>query len=362
MEVPVSDGTLSPDPSLAAVSSGVDSLYVAVHGEMRTGTEAVFASMREMADDDAVAFDMGPEVGSFLLRLHGWRGYPIWLSSPRYELMLGAPKPFPVAYAQLHSAFIHTLGAEEAAAAVEQALRDFVRIGRITVSRIDLYTDTQGWTPPHDADRFVCRARKGTTYYDEPGEQFSSGRPLTGFKFGKGAVVARIYDKTLELRSRGETWPEVLWRGADASLPVWRVEFQFRREALGDCGLKTVADALGARDDLWEYGTRWLSLRTPTGSERRSNWPVAPEWEALRAVCMGMPRSALVRERVRTADERRLVRGFAGYASSLAAAWSDDDLDEVLRRAAPQVRRYLNERGTCFTDVARAKRRRRIGL
>jgi hypothetical protein len=127
-------------------------------------------------------------------------------------------------------------------------------------------------------------------------------------------------------------------------------------------GLPRLIDVLAGRDGLWQYGTQWLSLRTPTGSERRSNWPVAPEWETLRSVCIGSPWSPLVRTRVEQAEERRLVQGFAGYASSLAAAWSDDDLDNVLRRAAHTVRRYHAEGGICFSDVAKAKRERRIGL
>ncbi len=351
-----------PPASLTAVSSGVDSLYVAVHSELKGGVAEALTNARSLGGDDLVPFDMGEDVGSYLLRPHGWRRYPFWLSSPRYELMLGCPHPFPVAYTQLHSAFIHTVGIAEAVAAVERALRHFVVAPRLTASRMDVYADTQGWTPPADADRFVCRARRGTGYRDAPCEDHADGRRLSGFKFGKGAVVARIYDKTLELRGRGEDWPEVLWQDADREAPVWRVEFQYRSKALKALALQSIPAVLAGRDGLWEYGTRWLSLRTPTGSERRSNWPVAPEWEALRSVRIGTPCSPLVPERRRAADELRLIQGFAGYASALAAAWGDDDLDSVLCRAGHTTRRYHRDRGTTFASVADAKRRLRIGL
>jgi hypothetical protein len=287
------------------------------------------------------------------------------MSSPRYELMLGAAPPFPAAYVQLHSSYIHTLGVDDAAEAVTDLLRRRVfRDERMAVlpSRIDVYADVQGWEPSHqDYHRFVCRA-SGRRQYDEPSEMHASGKRLTGFTFGRGDVVARIYNKTLELRRRGQDWPLAIWRGGDPDTEVWRVEFQYRRKALTSFRLRTLSEVLEARQALWEYGLQWLSLRTPTGDAARWHWPVAPEWEALRRVLLGSPQSPLVRDRVRGADELRLLRGLGGYISALGAAWDERDMEAAWRRAAPRLGHYFEERGVSFAQLVRIKRSRRPGL
>jgi len=74
-------------------------------------------------------------------------------------------------------------------------------------SPIDVYADTQGWVPaPEDFRRFVCRGVR-RTLYEQPGRLHGQGRRLSGFTFGKGGIVARIYDKRLEMGRKGTTWP-----------------------------------------------------------------------------------------------------------------------------------------------------------
>jgi hypothetical protein len=62
--------------------------------------------------------DLGDNPEGFILKPHGWRGYPIWLRSARIELMLGAVDPFPPAFVQWHSPFIHAYGVDAAVAMV----------------------------------------------------------------------------------------------------------------------------------------------------------------------------------------------------------------------------------------------------
>ena len=346
------------------VAAGVDSLYLAVQGELDAATVHLLSALRDSGDDEATTFALEEQDGFVQLRPHGWRGYPLWLSSPRYELMLGAAPPFPAAYVQLHSTYIHTLGVEEAAATVTHLLRRRFFSGDPTMtvvpSRIDVYADVQGWEPqPDDYQRFVCRAR-GRTQYDEPSRMHGGGTRLTGFTFGRGDVVARIYNKTVELRSRGQDWPLAVWSGHDPDADVWRVEFQFRRKALTPLRLHTLSQVLAARQGLWEYGMEWLSLRTPSGDHVKGHWPVAPVWGALRRVLIGSPCSPLVRERVRRANELRLMQGLAGYVSALAASWNIHSLAAALYCAEPRLEMYFNERGVDFAQLVRTKRSRRL--
>lgn len=342
---------------MRVLASGVDSLYASVPGELVDGVVRALEATKGLGDADGTVLTFREEDGHFLLRRHGWRGYPFWLSSPRFELFVGAAAPFPPVYVALHSAHIHTLGVEEAVADVQAQLAPLL-CGevRLVPSRIDLYADVQGWQPrTSDFDRFICRGVR-RRLYEQPRELHGSGRRLSGFVFGKGDVVARIYDKSLEMRVRGSTWPELIWQGCDATAPVWRVEFQFRRGGLRTFGVRHMDEALRGRQDLCEYGTRWLSLRKRSGDPRPRRWPETAAWVALRHTQLGSPRSGLIRERIRAADERRLVSGFVGYLSSLVAMSTDDQVDGAVRRAVPLAQKYLRDRGTDFADIAQRKR------
>ena len=343
---------------LRLLSSGIDSLYLSVHGALIDGLMVWLHAMREMCGSEDTAFDFAAEEGSFLLRTHGWRGYPYWMSSPRFELMVGNRAPFPAVYVQLHSAFLHTLGAETAVIEVEHTLRHlFAKGWRLVPSRLDVYADVQGWQPrAEDFERFVCRGvRRRMFTVPVPQEMHGMHTRLSGFTFGKHSIVARIYDKSLELSTRGEDWPAVFWGERISEEAVWRIEFQFRRAALVELGIADVSVALSRRQDVWRYGTQWLSLRHPALDVNRSRWPEDAMWSALREVRIGMPHSDLVRERVRAADQRRLLSGFIGYTSSLAAVNGQRDMEAAVRRVIPLATRYLNERGVQFAEVVGRK-------
>ena len=345
------------DGAIRVLASGVDSLYMSARGELQNGLDVALRTTREMANDEDVVISYRDEDGSYLLRSHGWRGYPFWLSSPRFELYIGAAKPFPQAYVALHSSFIHTVGVEKAVDSVHSELGGVFFAGdpMFAPSRIDLYADVQGWQPrSDDFGHFVCRAVRRKVF-EQPSEMHQVGRMLSGFTFGRGAVVGRIYNKSLEMRVRGSTWQELMWVDRDQDLPVWRIEFQFRRKALTSFGIQTMAAAMDNRQALWEYGMRWLSLRVEGAHTKRSRWAENPVWSTLRDAPMGSPWSQLVRERICAADERRLVSGFVGYMSSLAAMEDNGDISSAVARALPKAMRYLDERGSDFAGVVRRK-------
>lgn len=200
----------------------------------------------------------------------------------------GALGELPAALVQMHSAFLHSMGIDPALDQVERLLRLDLFAWPFTegVSRIDVHADLQGWElRTADLDRFVGYGRHRRAF-EENRQVFQSGTKLAGFMFGKDAMVARIYDKTAQVRKQGLSWLPDLWgEGYDPSLPVWRVEFQFRREALADFQTKTVDEVIASVQDFWHYATaNWLSLRVPTGDARRRRWPVDPAWEEVRAI------------------------------------------------------------------------------
>jgi len=90
---------------VSVLNSGVDSLYFSASGHVIDGLTLCLQRMVEMASGERVPFSFDDAEPDMHLRLHGWRGYPFWISSPRFELYIGASKPFPAVYVQLHSAF-----------------------------------------------------------------------------------------------------------------------------------------------------------------------------------------------------------------------------------------------------------------
>jgi hypothetical protein len=198
------------------------------------------------------------------------------------------------------------------------------------VARLDLYADFQRWPlTVADRGRFVCRARRVWTYDD--------GGILTGFTFGKrsaGTVVARIYDKTQKVREDGSDWWYEVWGSAfDPRLPVWRVEFEFHREALAELGVRTPQDALNGTPALWSYATsQWLTHREPTGDDTRARWPVSLAWQRIAEALFGA--QTVPAERIaagaRAGSLRRILPALRGYAASCGALLGTEDLENTL--------------------------------
>ena len=184
---------------------------------------------------------------------------------------------------------------------------------------------------------------------------FNVPRQLSGFTFGKGDVLARVYNKSLEIAISGHAWPEMLWQGGNPEQTVWRVEFQFRRPALGPMGLNGMDDVVRHRQ-----GARWLSLRTRMADTNRARWPLAPAWRQLAEASIVGSAVPLIREQIRNANLQRLTQGVVGYGSSLEAMDGAQDLGQALARSVPTVRPYLAHKGASFGGLVAAKREQRL--
>ncbi len=343
------------------LACGVDTIHASASGVLRQGLREELAELRSHAGAEGSAVDLGENPEGFVLQPHGWRGYPVWLRSARVEVMLGAVDPFPPVFLQWHSPYLHAYGVETAVAMVEAWLDAAVveTRGPLRVARLDLYCDLQGWVPTaSDLSDFSSRATR-RRLFEVPRQAHLSGRNFSGFTFGKGDLICRIYDKSLEAAMRGRSWQEAIWLGRDRSEPVWRVEFQFRRRALRSFSLEYLEQALRSRQQLWEYGMEWISLRCPTSDSNRSRWPEHPVWAELRCAQVGSPSSPLVRQQVLAATQERLMRGFIGYASSLGALFAEGDMEEVLRTAGSLAATHLRRQGRDFKGLVEGKRDRR---
>lgn len=268
---------------------------------------------------------------------------------------------------------------------------------RAVVTRIDLAADMVGINPESsDRAAFVTRARKVAMFEDGESlerakcDRFWEGRAFSGFRFGKSAVVFRIYDKVREIAHSGKAWFFEVWAGArDASgapawngEAVWRCEAQFRRDALREIRLAeltsgkvltspdvdvTPEEILRDLGALWRYAVGapgksggWIQWKIPDSAEAQPcRWKVRPEWEALRAVAWPCAGHSIVREARKRATEDVLLPGFLGYLSSLAALLKERDPRKAMDRVGLRTLEHLAERAEragCLPGVFFARR------
>jgi hypothetical protein len=70
----------------------------------------------------------------------------------------------------------------------------------------------------------------------------------------------------------------------------------------------------------------------------------------------------VVRRRLEEADEYRLLQGFQGYATSLAARRDQSELGEAMEDFGTIVRRYLAAKGREFTQEVKRKQARHLSV
>ncbi len=338
------------DPAITRILlAGIDTIHLSAEANI---SEAVRAKLDEAKEAAQLAAKENavhcPDWLGAQVHPHGTRGgYGHLIETEDFAVkVLGANIPNrPGLYIELRSLFLHTHpeGSRGACEEVlcwvrEQLLYDqddttihrLVSFEGVKLSRVDLHIDWQGgWEPsPADALNFVKPARVKWQVY-------SDGTTFTGIAFGRGALMARVYRKSLEVREKNnEAYLALLSERKpddfDLHGDIWRLEFQLRRE--GTTGFRLYrepdagddADAIEAElaaedlphigtlprlfthmDALWKYlTTHTLRLVEPSEAANRSRWPVHPTWAQLRDTFAEAAECEPLDE-----DQRELVRG-----------------------------------------------------
>ncbi len=205
------------------------------------------------------------------------------------------------------------------------------------VSRVDLFldfasdVDMEGWR----RNAWVTRAKSVA--------QYAVDADFTGWMIGfKSAVVGRLYQKVIELQVSKKEYLLDLWRlaGWDGELPVWRLEFQIKREVLKQMGLHGVPAVLEHQGGLWSYATtEWLRLCLPDPDDQtRSRWPIHPLWQAVSSVDWDTPGGPLLRSYTpsRAPDMAWLGSRCASVLASIGAVAGVSDFDLAVAEAKKQ--------------------------
>ena len=347
--------------SVTVLAAGIDSLYISFQGEVDASRLDAIELLKVRAQETGQPqlMDLEQERKA-LIQPSGWGSYRYWVRCGDFDVFVGRGRSLPAVYVRIASQFIHEVGPLDALAGLKSFVGTLLlgETHETVCSRVDIYADFQGWVPRSaDYDRFITRSRRNTSHI----AVHHDGRRFTGFTFGRDAIVARLYDKSLEIGRSGKDWMREVWADRlESSAPVWRLEFQLRRQVLAECSLGKPEDVLEQRQSLWAYAMQWLSLRRPTPGAARSRWPVASVWSDLTRSPAGVAYSPLVRKRIREHDESVLVRGLTGYASSLAAASGVSDLDLAMLVSRRRIGEYMDATGRDFRELVLAKRERRL--
>src|SRR5262245_24903494 len=192
------------------------------------------------------------------------------------------------------------------------AAKDAISFPAAKISRADIHIDWQGGYAPslsNLSEELRCFIRPGRV----KGALYFQGGAATGIQFGRSQVVARLYNKTLETKEKGnDAYAELLTAHCgdafNPELDVWRLEFELKRE--GAKGFRLYAppeeedpdeevEAEMSSEELQHIGTlprffarmeelflhltrHWLRLVEESEDANRSRWPMHPTWVQLR--------------------------------------------------------------------------------
>lgn len=424
-----------PPSRVVVVATGVDSLTLWTRAPLREARRAELVRLRGLSESMGSPERVELAGVELEVQAHRLRKGSVLAESDFFALIVGpdASHLESTAKIEIRSLKLWGLGWRRAADQAEAVLREVCEPGHaleLQVARVDVCVDFQGWAPtPHDRTRFRCQSPNRARYYaagKRPGwltrevllrelgrvrevlagvddgadeaelasalerlhridpdlfSEYDSAGELTGYTFGRGgAVSARAYDKTREIRKTRRGHMRAVWRRCPEyreGQAVWRLEFQLLREGLrtleadtewGWIDLGEWKHLRGRVEAAWRYCTgRWLWHGTRTKDERRH---FSKAWRALHEQEID-PGLSTPEPTWRTSLERVTLKGavlpvhagLAGYLTSAVAhelEVADDVIHwgEAASRAVQSAVKDATMRGVGLMERAWEKRER----
>jgi hypothetical protein len=268
---------------------GVDSLYLSYQGELFKDVDKKLNDLKRLAQFDRADTQAKAQykIGDHLFEVKdkGTSMFSYVLEDNAFRIQLARPeKAVPMAYIKVSSEYLTYKKPADAEKALYKLLKELGKVqSTANVSRVDLFVDfvstqdMEAW----DRNAWVTRAGSVNSYAVD-------GR-FTGWAVGMGGVIAaRLYDKLYEISKSNKDYLIPLWEmmGRKEGDPVWRLEFEFKRDFLKQKDIIPLSEALTHLNGLWSYATtEWLKLTIPNHEdETRSRWPIHPLWQALASI------------------------------------------------------------------------------
>jgi hypothetical protein len=323
---------------LEILTSGIDTLVIgySIDG-LREGVSLEPLALAKAAAGSSSLFDSkGSPVtfsgADFMVSPRGAKGYEYLLTNSDLTVAIAKDmrggSVMPEVYVTYRSAYLWAVGVEKATTAFKRWLSSWAVVTSERVSRADLCMDSALPLPKLDiVSEFVTRARNKANY-TAPISQYVSGRKNLGYSIGSGDLLARIYDKTAEIKVTQKEWFLPLWqsKGWNGETPVTRTEFQCRRGFLKRMGVNSVNDLLNSLADIWRYcSCDWLRVcDVSTTDSNQTRWKLKGFWQKLSSAffrfgdCLGiLPHKV---KRVRYDHLMKQIRGCAKSAAAVIAS------------------------------------------
>lgn len=315
---------------------GIDSLYLSFPGRLYDEGAIRLEAARKASRAD---LEIEQAEAQISILDHLFRAFPsagklfkYQLQDHAYRIQIKGPKSIslPLAYCGISSNFLVTVGVEQAVSQLQLVLSSLGSLeGSPNVSRIDLFVDYVSDVPLNawGDEAWVTRAKELDTHrvYGK----------FTGWSIGRGAMSARLYDKTLELKKSGKEYLKDFWReqGWQEGQSVYRLEFQFRSEILKELQSASYPEVLSRLGMLWHYACYdWLRLTIPNPSDQtKSRWPLHPLWDEVQVIpWVGAGKAERVSPRLnRVPSDEMLYRYYFTALTSFMAAKQCSNADQA---------------------------------
>ena len=318
--------------------TGIDSIYLSYQGDLTEESALRLTELKKLAqsnDPNAVALaqiDINKHI--FEVKDRGRHPFAFILNDNWYRIelaKLGAIRT-PLAHVQVSSELLTQQGVEKSVSELNNIVN---KLGILTdspaVSRLDLCVDFVTDYPLSDISDSDWVTRAKTM------DRYTVKRRFSGWVIGVGGnIIARLYNKSLEMQKTPRPYLEKRHRecGWDGVSDVWRLEFQFRREALRELGITSFSSLSESLAGLWRYATTdWLRLIIPSETDlTQSRWTEACVWRVLQQAQWSGDRPV---ERVPVAkgrppsDQSLFINGISGITSFMAREGYIDPIEGV---------------------------------
>ncbi|WP_246314782.1 replication initiation factor domain-containing protein [Paenibacillus foliorum] len=312
----------------ALLLKGFDTLEFGLDFEnYNSSFESFILEFRKLKDfAQMMGIEQSVPLGDMLLTVHrnGQRFYAYKLSCKDFSIAFAESemKSNSPIFVRFMSSYIWSYGHKKAYDHFMNWFKCFgVKPISNRLSRADICADTDQFQfIQNDVKGVVTRAKSKTEHFVN--EEYTNGRKFSGFTVGRGnPMMARIYNKSLEIKKSGKTWFNDVWNENDwnSKNEVWRVEFQLRREVLKELTIDNIEQLFKKIDELWVYLTvDWLTIRQPS-SDNVSRWKIKRKWKHIQKADLAYEPTPLIRESVKQGNLKQLLDQAAGLMMSVAS-------------------------------------------
>ena len=311
------------------LASGIDTLYLAVNLQWKSEFffELLSACKLQASlqnEPQTLAFDQNDTGENLLFQVmaHGAKGYEWLIQNHSYTLKIGnwmEPKQRPNVMVEIRSETLWSHGPSESVNRIIEFLeQQDADIHEIKPSRVDLCVDMlfdeKLWTID------LIRYRATRANYASP-HLFND--KLTGLSIGKGNIIARLYDKPMEIKQKKKKeWMYDVWgiKAVPEGKKIIRVEFQLRRQALNDLCLHHIYDFFNQAHNAWGYcSQKWLKFQD-NPEKHHTQRHTFDWWQTVQNGFMGQQNpNPLIRQKAIEEDANKLGNQAIGLLSSMHA-------------------------------------------